>query len=101
VSRDNITGRVYLERGRPVRVLVRWGGFKCRNILIEREDGSREVPPSRGLRKLPESGRGAARFLQHGSWGLADLGLSAQANLQNRGEHSVSCGQRSLDSRAA
>lgn len=42
---------VYLERGKPVRFLKRWGpGGGPRNVLIEREDGSRVVRPFRGLR---------------------------------------------------
>jgi hypothetical protein len=52
-------GRTYLERGRPVRVLVQWGLKKRgethggpRNVLIEREDGSRVVRPFRGLRSV-------------------------------------------------
>lgn len=45
-------GKVYLEHGRPVVVLVRWGlGGGPRNVLIEREDGSRVVRPFRGLRR--------------------------------------------------
>lgn len=45
-------GRTYLEHGRPVVVLVRWGpGGGPRNVLIRREDGSRVVRPFRGLRK--------------------------------------------------
>lgn len=44
-------GRTYLERGQPVVVLVRWAkGCKPRNVLIERQDGSRTVRPFRGLR---------------------------------------------------
>jgi acetyl esterase len=31
---DNITGRTYLERGRPVVVLLRWNGKGPRNVLI-------------------------------------------------------------------
>jgi hypothetical protein len=46
-------GRTYLERGRPVVVLVRWGpGGGPRNVFIQREDGSRVVRPFRGLRRL-------------------------------------------------
>lgn len=49
-------GRTYLERGRPVVVLVRWGpGAAKRNVLIRREDGSTVVRPFRGLRK-PKDG---------------------------------------------
>jgi hypothetical protein len=45
-------GRTYLERGRPVTVLIRWGkGGGPRNVLIQREDGSRVVRPFRGLRR--------------------------------------------------
>jgi hypothetical protein len=49
---DLITGTTYLERGHPVRVLIRWGpGGGPRNVLIERGDGSRVVRPFRGLRR--------------------------------------------------
>jgi hypothetical protein len=49
---DLITGRTYLERGAPVRVLIRWGpGGGPRNVLVERADGSRVVRPFRGLRR--------------------------------------------------
>jgi hypothetical protein len=45
-------GRTYVERGRPVTVIVRWGeGGGPRNVLIEREDGTRVVRPFRGMRK--------------------------------------------------
>jgi hypothetical protein len=53
---SGITGKTYLERGEPVRVLVRWNGKGPRNVLIERADGSRVVRPFRGLRRLPETG---------------------------------------------
>lgn len=47
-----MVGRVYLERGRPVTVVARWGaGGGPRNVLVEREDGSRVVRPFRGLRR--------------------------------------------------
>jgi hypothetical protein len=73
---DNITGRTYLERGKPVRVLVRWSGEHAapwagiplvvlprangkppvrrgpQNVLIERADGSRVVRFFRGLHRL-------------------------------------------------
>jgi hypothetical protein len=48
-----VIGRTYLERGRPVVVLKRWSGRGQRNVLIEREDGSRVVRPFRGLRLPP------------------------------------------------
>jgi acetyl esterase len=49
-------GRVYLERGRPVTVLIRWNGPRGapRNVLIKRGDGSLVVRPFRGLRKIKE-----------------------------------------------
>ena len=48
----NLAGRKHLERGRPVTVLVSWGpGGGPRNVLIEREDGSRVVRGFRGLRR--------------------------------------------------
>lgn len=52
-------GRIYLERGKPVVVLVRWGkGGGPRNVLIQREHGARVVRPFRGLRRLPEVKQG-------------------------------------------
>ena len=69
-------GRVYLEKGRPVTVLVRWAGLRIgdvelsgllrvrwpdraprggpRNVLIRREDGTKVVRPFRGLRRASE-----------------------------------------------
>ena len=44
-------GRTYLERGRPVTILVRWNGKGPRNVLVRREDGARVVRPFRGLRR--------------------------------------------------
>ena len=44
-------GKVYLEKGRPVTVLIRWAGKGPRNVLIQRQDGSRVVRPFRGLRR--------------------------------------------------
>lgn len=45
-------GRTYLERGRPVVVLARWGaGGGPRNVLIQRADGAKVVRPFRGLRR--------------------------------------------------
>ena len=46
-------GRIYYERGQPVRVLVRWHGRGPRNVLIERADGTLVVRPFRGLRTAP------------------------------------------------
>ena len=49
-------GRTYLERGRPVVVLIRWGkGGGPRNVLIRREDGTQVVRPFRGLRRTADS----------------------------------------------
>lgn len=66
-------GRTYLERGQPVVVLKRWrhatgqlhyASLACtrlapsigpRNVLIQRQDGSRVVRPFRGLRKTEEA----------------------------------------------
>jgi acetyl esterase len=51
-----VVGKTYLERGRPVVVLVRWGrGRGPRNVLVERETGERVVRPFRGLRKPRKS----------------------------------------------
>jgi acetyl esterase len=47
-----MVGRVYLERGRPVAVVARWGsGGGPRNVLIRRASGELVVRPFRGLRK--------------------------------------------------
>lgn len=46
-------GKTYLERGRPVLVLIRWGpGGGPRNVLIRRETGELVVRPFRGLRRM-------------------------------------------------
>ena len=46
-----MVGKTYLLRGEPVKVLARWAGNGCpKNVLLEREDGSRTVRPFRGLR---------------------------------------------------
>lgn len=50
-----MTGRVYLERGQPVTMLVAWRrpaarGVPC-NVLAGRADGTLVVRPFRGLRK--------------------------------------------------
>jgi acetyl esterase len=67
-----VIGRIYLEHGSPVVVLIRWGRTTAdpdapigkldgsdwgqrrapHNVLIERQDGSRVILPFRGLRKL-------------------------------------------------
>ncbi len=49
-------GRTYLERGKPVVVLIRWNGKGPRNVLIRRQDGTQVVRPFRGLR-LPKPSR--------------------------------------------
>jgi acetyl esterase len=55
----SVVGVTYLERGRPVIVLVQWrSGSRCgptgpRNVLIRRADGELVVRPFRGLRRLP------------------------------------------------
>lgn len=57
-------GTRYLEKGRPVTVLVRWrpGAGGPRNVLIRRSDGTLVVRPFRGLRKPPAgTGEGGAR----------------------------------------
>jgi acetyl esterase len=46
-----MVGRVYLERARPVIVLARWAGAGPRNVLVQREDGTKVVRPFRGLRR--------------------------------------------------
>lgn len=49
-------GCTYLEKGRPVVVLIRWGpGGGPRNVLIRRADGTTVVRPFRGLRKPPKT----------------------------------------------
>jgi hypothetical protein len=55
-----MTGRTYLEKGRPVVVLIRWGpGCGPRNVLIRREDGTLVVRPFRGLRRPPTPQEGS------------------------------------------
>jgi acetyl esterase len=44
--------RVYLEKGKPVIVLKWWRGKGPRNVLVQRQDGSRVVRPFRGLRNI-------------------------------------------------
>ena len=55
LSSMSIVGRTYLERGRPVVILVQWrtgsGPSGPRNVRIRREDGSEVVRPFRGLRR--------------------------------------------------
>jgi acetyl esterase len=51
-STNGMVGRTYLERGLPVKVLVRWNGKGPRNVLIKRESGELVVRPFRGLRKV-------------------------------------------------
>lgn len=46
-----ILGKTYVERGRPVVVLLGWDGGGPRNVLIRRADGTEVVRPFRGLRK--------------------------------------------------
>jgi acetyl esterase len=54
---SGMVGRTYLERGRQVVVLVRWGpGGGPRNVLIRRADGSQVVRPFRGLRRPKDTG---------------------------------------------
>lgn len=48
-----IAGRVYLESGKSVLVLVQWNGKGPRNVLIHRPDSNTKVVrPFRGLRKI-------------------------------------------------
>jgi hypothetical protein len=55
VSRQSPIGRIYLERGRPVTLLITWaGGGGPHNCLIRREDGTEVVRPFRGLRRVKE-----------------------------------------------
>ncbi|HKA03852.1 MAG TPA: hypothetical protein VKD67_05965 [Acidimicrobiales bacterium] len=55
-----VVGATYLERGRPVTVLIQWrsgpraGPTGPRNVLIRRADGTLVVRPFRGLRR-PDS----------------------------------------------
>lgn len=47
-----IAGKQYLERGKPVVVLIGWGpGGGPRNVMIRRATGQVVVRPFRGLRK--------------------------------------------------
>jgi acetyl esterase len=58
---------VYWERGKSVTVLARWNGKGPRNVLIEREDGSRVVRPFRGLR-VPYSAYEDALLVKSQLW---------------------------------
>ena len=49
-----ITGRTYLERGKPVVIVIQWNGKGPRNVAIRRQDGNVVVRPFRGLRKSSE-----------------------------------------------
>ena len=50
-----MVGRTYLERGKPVVIVVRWGtGGGPRNVAIRRDDGELVVRPFRGLRRVLE-----------------------------------------------
>lgn len=58
-TRAGIVGRAYLERSRPVTVLIQWGVQSHgetrggpRNVLIERVGGEHVVRPFRGLRRI-------------------------------------------------
>jgi hypothetical protein len=63
----SMIGRTYLERGRPVVVLIRWApGGGPRNVLIRREDGQLVVRPFRGLRR-PRDVPGQAGAIQKGT----------------------------------
>jgi hypothetical protein len=49
-----MVGRTYLERGRPVVLVHRWGpGGGPRNVLVRRADGTLVVRSFRGLRRAP------------------------------------------------
>jgi hypothetical protein len=49
---SGMAGRVYLERGALVVVVVRWGrGGGPRNVLVRRAGGELVVRPFRGLRR--------------------------------------------------
>ena len=52
VEEMSIVGKTYLEKGKRVVVMAQWNGKGPRNVLIEREDGSKVVRPFRGLRKV-------------------------------------------------
>jgi acetyl esterase len=46
-TRPEVKSQVYLERGQPVVILIRWrkGSGGPRNVLIGRQDGTRVVRP--------------------------------------------------------
>lgn len=69
-------GWTYLERGRPVTVLVRWGpGGGPRNVLVRRADGELVVRPFRGLRRVPPSApAGLARSAETARSGVRGAG---------------------------
>jgi acetyl esterase len=53
-GKTKMIGKTYLEKGKPVVVLVRWNGKGPRNVLIQREDGTYVVRPFRGLREIKQ-----------------------------------------------
>jgi hypothetical protein len=73
---DPMVGRVYLERGEPVTVLIRWSGRGPRNVLIRRADGSEVVRPFRGLRRAVSLGPAA---VPAGRWGRAGGGRAGRS----------------------
>jgi acetyl esterase len=68
-----LVGATYLERGRPVTVLVQWrsgrgrGPAGPRNVLIRRGDGELVVRPFRGLRRVSDAGASPTRPVERGS----------------------------------
>jgi len=56
-DRGATAGRSYLERGRPVTVVIAWRGNGPRNVLVQREDGTLVVRPFRGLRRMGSADR--------------------------------------------
>lgn len=51
----SMVGRTYLWHGQQVKVVIQWrtgdGASGPRNVCIERADGTRDIVPSRSLRR--------------------------------------------------
>jgi hypothetical protein len=75
-------GKTYLERGRSVVVLVRWGkGGGPGNVLIQREDGTKVVRPFGGLRNARKLEASVAPRKHCRSWNAIDHDASVEYKL--------------------
>jgi hypothetical protein len=58
MTQQRMVGKTYLERGKPVIVLARWGkgGGRC-NVLIQSQDGTSVIKSFRGRKGSMERDR--------------------------------------------